>query len=271
MTITFADDSAVAAEIQGTDTSTDLAVVKVAMSDVDSSTLSAIAVATLGDSDSLSVGESAVVIGNALGYGQSVTTGVISALNREVQLEAEDGTAITNELIQTDAAVNPGNSGGALLNMKGEVVGIVSAKYSDTDVEGMGYAIPITSAKTIIEQLMNGQSVSDNSSSSSSNAYLGIAGVDVTSSLSSSYNLPAGVYVYGVYSNTGAADAGLTRGDVITAIDGNKVSGMTDIQSYLATKSAGDTVTLTVCSASSNYKDTEDVQVTLTAKQELQQ
>ncbi|MBQ1902427.1 MAG: trypsin-like peptidase domain-containing protein [Lachnospiraceae bacterium] len=271
LTITFADDSAVAAEIQGTDTSTDLAVVKVAMSDVDSSTLSAIAVATLGDSDSLSVGESAVVIGNALGYGQSVTTGVISALNREVQLEAEDGTAITNELIQTDAAVNPGNSGGALLNMKGEVVGIVSAKYSDTDVEGMGYAIPITSAKTIIEQLMNGQSVSDNSSSSSSNAYLGIAGVDVTSSLSSSYNLPAGVYVYGVYSNTGAADAGLTRGDVITAIDGNKVSGMTDIQSYLATKSAGDTVTLTVCSASSNYKDTEDVQVTLTAKQELQQ
>lgn len=272
LTITFADDSAVAAEIQGTDSSTDLAVVKVAMSDVDSSTLDSIAVATLGDSDSLKVGESAVVIGNALGYGQSVTTGVISALNREVELEAEDGTAITNELIQTDAAVNPGNSGGALLNMNGEVVGIVSAKYSDTDVEGMGYAIPITSAKTIIEQLMNGESVSD-SSTSTGDAYLGIAGVDVTAqfSKSASSDLPSeGVYVYGVYTNTGAAEAGLSRGDVITAIDGNSISGMSDIQSYLATKSAGDTVTVTVSTASSSYSESKDLQVTLTSKQELQ-
>ena len=271
LTITFNDDSAVAAEVQGTDSSTDLAVVKVAMSDIDSSTLESIAVATLGDSDSLKVGESAIVIGNALGYGQSVTTGVISALNREVELESDDGTTITNSLIQTDAAVNPGNSGGALLNMSGEVVGIVSAKYSDTDVEGMGYAIPITSAKSIIEQLMNGESVTDSSSSSSSDAYLGIAGVDVTDSLSSSYNLPEGVYVYGVYSNTGAAEAGLTRGDVITAIDGTEVTGMSDIQEYLATKSAGDTVTLTVCTSSSNYSSTEEYTVTLTAKQELQQ
>ncbi|MCR5669171.1 MAG: trypsin-like peptidase domain-containing protein [Lachnospiraceae bacterium] len=272
LTITFADDSAVAAEVQGTDSSTDLAVVKVAMSDVDSSTLDSIAVATLGDSDSLQVGESAVVIGNALGYGQSVTTGVISALNREVELEAEDGTAITNELIQTDAAVNPGNSGGALLNMNGEVVGIVSAKYSDTDVEGMGYAIPITSAKTIIEQLMNGESVSD-SSTSTGDAYLGIAGVDVTAqfSKSASSELPSeGVYVYGVYTNTGAAEAGLSRGDVITAIDGNSISGMSDIQSYLATKSAGDTVTVTVSTASSSYSESKDLQVTLTSKQELQ-
>lgn len=272
LTITFADDSAVAAEIQGTDSSTDLAVVKVAMSDVDSSTLDSIAVATLGDSDSLKVGESAVVIGNALGYGQSVTTGVISALNREVELEAEDGTAITNELIQTDAAVNPGNSGGALLNMNGEVVGIVSAKYSDTDVEGMGYAIPITSAKTIIEQLMNGESVSD-SSTSTGDAYLGIAGVDVTAqfSKSASSDLPSeGVYVYGVYTNTGAAEAGLSRGDVITAIDGNSISGMSDIQSYLATKSAGDTVTVTVSTASSSYSESKDLQVTLTSKRELQ-
>ena len=272
LTITFADDSAVAAEIQGTDSSTDLAVVKVAMSDVDSSTLDSIAVATLGDSDSLQVGESAVVIGNALGYGQSVTTGVISALNREVELEAEDGTAITNELIQTDAAVNPGNSGGALLNMNGEVVGIVSAKYSDTDVEGMGYAIPITSAKTIIEQLMNGESVSD-SSTSTGDAYLGIAGVDVTAqfSKSASSDLPSeGVYVYGVYTNTGAAEAGLSKGDVITAIDGNSISGMSDIQSYLATKSAGDTVTVTVSTASSSYSESQDFQVTLTSKQELQ-
>jgi serine protease Do len=156
--------------------------------------------------------------------------------------------------------------------MNGEVVGIVSAKYSDTDVEGMGYAIPITSAKTIIEQLMNGESVSD-SSTSTGDAYLGIAGVDVTAqfSKSASSDLPSeGVYVYGVYTNTGAAEAGLSRGDVITAIDGNSISGMSDIQSYLATKSAGDTVTVTVSTASSSYSESKDLQVTLTSKQELQ-
>ena len=143
------------AEVQGTDPETDLGVVKVRLSDISSETMSAIKVATLGSSDNLSVGESAVVIGNALGYGQSVTTGVISGLDREVALQGDDGTIIKNKLIQTDAAVNPGNSGGALLNTNGEVVGIVSAKYSSTDVEGVGYAIPISSASSIFVVLTN--------------------------------------------------------------------------------------------------------------------
>ena len=195
LTITFCDDKAVSAEVQGTDEDTDLAVVRVAVKDIDSSTLAQIKVATLGDSMSLMVGSSAIVIGNAMGYGQSVTTGVISALNREVALETESGDTIDNSLIQTDAAVNPGNSGGALLNMNGEVVGIVSAKYVDESAEGMGYAIPISEASPIIEKLMNdnsnktadansspnskADSNSDSENSSSTTAYLGIAGVDL--------------------------------------------------------------------------------------------
>lgn len=151
ITVQFSDDSTVAAEVKGTDAGSDLAVVAVPISDISADTLSTIKVATLGNSDDLSVGQAAVAIGNALGYGQSVTTGVISALNREVSVENEDGSTTTNELIQTDAAINPGNSGGALLNAKGEVIGISSVKYSDTSVEGMGYAIPINTASPIIE------------------------------------------------------------------------------------------------------------------------
>lgn len=155
ITVQFSDDSTVAAEVKGTDAGSDLAVVAVPISDISADTLSTIKVATLGNSDDLSVGQAAVAIGNALGYGQSVTTGVISALNREVSVENEDGSTTTNELIQTDAAINPGNSGGALLNAKGEVIGISSVKYSDTSVEGMGYAIPINTASPIIEKLIN--------------------------------------------------------------------------------------------------------------------
>ena len=151
ITVQFSDDSTVAAEVKGTDAGSDLAVVAVPISDISADTLSTIKVASLGNSDDLSVGQAAVAIGNALGYGQSVTTGVISALNREVSVENEDGSTTTNELIQTDAAINPGNSGGALLNAKGEVIGISSVKYSDTSVEGMGYAIPINTASPIIE------------------------------------------------------------------------------------------------------------------------
>ena len=175
LTITFCDDEAVPGIVKGTDPSVDLAVVAVSWSDVGDKTKEVIKVATIGDSSGLTVGESAIVIGNALGYGQSVTTGVISAMEREVQLQDDSGKTIKNKLIQTDAAVNPGNSGGALLNMKGEVVGVVSAKYSDTQVEGMGYAIPISSAKSIIETLINQEVVSQEKAS-----YFGIAGVDVT-------------------------------------------------------------------------------------------
>ena len=161
ITVQFSDDSTVAAEVKGTDAGSDLAVVAVPISDISADTLSTIKVATLGNSDDLSVGQAAVAIGNALGYGQSVTTGVISALNREVSVENEDGSTTTNELIQTDAAINPGNSGGALLNAKGEVIGISSVKYSDTSVEGMGYAIPINTASPIIEKLINREQVDE--------------------------------------------------------------------------------------------------------------
>ena len=184
ITVQFSDDSTVAAEVKGTDAGSDLAVVAVPISDISADTLSTIKVATLGNSDDLSVGQAAVAIGNALGYGQSVTTGVISALNREVSVENEDGSTTTNELIQTDAAINPGNSGGALLNAKGEVIGISSVKYSDTSVEGMGYAIPINTASPIIEKLINREQVDESRS-----AYLGISGVDVSSTVAQTLSL----------------------------------------------------------------------------------
>lgn len=283
LTITFCDNKAVSAQVQGTNEASDLAVVKVAVKDLDSSTLSAIKVATIGDSSDLKVGEGTVVMGNAMGYGISVTTGVVSALDRDVQVQSETtGETVTySGLIQTNAAVNPGNSGGALLNMKGEVIGIVSAKYVDTQAEGLGYAIPITKAQTILEKLMNGQTVtdadvagSDGGSSDSASAgagktaqtaYLGIYGVDITSDMASSYNMPTGVYVSKVASGSGAEAAGIQKRDIITAVDGTAVSSMSDMQSYLTGKNPGDTVKLTVAVYSQNYA-TQDVDVTLGEK-----
>lgn len=281
LTITFCDDKAVSAQVQGTNAASDLAVVKVAVKDLDSSTLNAIKVATIGDSGSVKMGEGAVVIGNAMGYGISVTTGVISALDRDVEVQSETtGETVTySGLFQTNAAVNPGNSGGALLNMKGEVIGIVSAKYVDTEAEGMGYAIPITKAQTILEKLMNGQTVtdadvagsdgSDSENAASGNtaqtAYLGIFGVDITSEMASSYNMPTGVYVSKVVSGSGAEAAGIQKRDIITAVDGTAVSSMSDMQSYLTGKNPGDTVKLTVAVYSQNYA-TQDVDVTLGEK-----
>ena len=272
LTITFADNEAVEAEIQGTNPGTDLAIVKAQISDIDSSTLSAIKVASIGSSDDLKVGSSAVVIGNALGYGQSVTTGVISALSREVTFQNTDGSTYSQELIQTDAAVNPGNSGGALLNMNGEVVGIVSAKYSDTEVEGMGYAIPITTASTVIEELMSAQpeeEVESNEQSTKQNGesgYLGIMGVDVDAINAVQYHMPQGVYVARVISGTGAEKAGLKKKDVITALNGEKVSSMEELQKMLSNYSAGDTVELTVARYANNY-DEETVSVALSSVQ----
>lgn len=271
ITITFSDDSAVEGEVQGADESSDLAVVKVKLSDLSDTTLSTIKVATIGDSTKVKVGDSAVVIGNAMGYGQSVTTGVISALNREVSIQADDGTTISNKLMQTDAAVNPGNSGGALLNMNGEVIGIVSAKYVNTNAEGLGYAIPISNAESIIEELMNGQSVSSDTQEASSGnsaqtAYIGIAGVDISLSASSTYNMPEGVYVAKVMSGSGAEKAGIEKKDVVTAINGNSISSMEELSSYLQNYNPGDTVKLTVAKYSDNYNTTQ-VDVTLTEKQ----
>ena len=199
------------------------------------------------------------MIGNALGYGTSVTTGIISAKDREVSLQDENGNYITNKLIQTDAAVNPGNSGGALLNMNGEVVGIVSAKYSDTKVEGMGYAIPMSTASSIIERLMQGETITNDGDSASAKGYvektakvtldsdttLKIYCVDVTSSMSEQYGIPVGVYVNSVITGGPAAKAGIQQYDVVTKVDGEDASTTQKLKAILATKSAGDQITVT--------------------------
>ncbi len=260
LTVQFVDDTSVSCEIQGTSSSNDLAVVKVEISSISDDTLQQIKVATIGDSDSLKVGEATIAIGNALGYGQSVTTGIVSALGRTVTVSDGSTTVTNTNLIQTDAAINPGNSGGALLNASGEVIGINSAKYSDTDVEGIGYAIPITDAMEIVNELIEyGEVVS------SQTAYLGIQGTDVSEDLSTVYGMPIGVYIYSVISGTGAEDAGLRQGDIITALDGTQVSTMDELKSMLEDYSAGDTVTLTIERIANNGYESMQVQVTLSS------
>ena len=226
--------------------------------------MDAIKVATLGDSDQAQVGESSVVIGNALGYGQSVTTGVISALSREVQLEDESGNTVTSTLMQTDAAVNPGNSGGALLNMKGEVIGIVSAKYSDTKVEGMGYAIPISTAKDIIETIINQEVVSDDEAS-----YFGISGVDVASDVSKQYDMPTGVYVTKVAANSAASKAGIQKGDIITSINNMEVRSIESLQEKANSYKKGTQVEIILQRSDSGTYKEKKVKVTLQGSSSL--
>jgi serine protease Do len=252
LSVQFVNDVSVSGEIQGTYESSDLAVVKVALKDIDSDTLSQIRQVTIGDSDSLRVGEGTIAIGNALGYGQSVTTGCISALNRSITVSDETtGTTTTcNNLIQTDAAINPGNSGGALLDASGTLIGINSAKYADTDVEGIGYAIPVNDAMRIIKALIAGDSLEQT-------AYLGIKGSDVSSDVASAYGLPQGVYVKEIYEGSGAADAGICQGDIITGIDGTDITSMTELQTLLIGYSAGDTVTLTIWRMNNGYQSME--------------
>lgn len=266
LSVQFSNDTTVSGEIQGTYAAKDLAVVKVALKDIDSDTLASIRQITIGDSDTLKVGEGTIAIGNALGYGQSVTTGIVSALDRTITVQDEStGTTTTCDgLIQTDAAINPGNSGGALLNAQGELIGINSAKYSDTSVEGIGYAIPITDAMKIINALIAGETLEKTQT-----AYLGIGGTDVSSDVASAYSIPQGVYVKAVYEGTGAADAGICQGDIITAIDGTDITGMSELQSALADYSAGDTVTLTVWRMNNGYQSLE-LQVTLSEKSALE-
>lgn len=262
LTVTFIDDQSVTAEIKGTDASTDLAVLAVAVSDIPKDTLSQIKVATLGDSDNIRVGESAIAIGNALGYGQSVTTGVISALNREVTVQDETtGTSVTNDLIQTSAAINPGNSGGALLNMKGEVIGINSVKYSDEDVEGMGFAIPISQAEPIINDLINREVVDE-----ADTAYFGIAGQDVTSDISEAYGMPEGIYVTQVKQGTAAEEAGIQKGDIITEFDGKKVSSMEGLRDNLQYYAAGTTVDVVIQKNQNGEWQEQTISVTLGRK-----
>lgn len=262
LTVTFCDDSTVSAEVRGTDPSTDLAVIQVEKSSVDEETMANIKVATLGNSDDLKVGEASIAIGNALGYGQSVTTGCISALNREVTVsDSGNNTNYTAELIQTDAAINPGNSGGALLNAAGEVIGINSVKYSDTDVEGIGYAIPISTASPIIEDLITKEKVD-----ASDSAFLGIAGVDVTSDVAKTYNMPTGVYVAQVTEGSAAEQAGIQMGDIITTFDGRTITSMEELSTRMQYYKAGDTVDVTIKRASEGAYVEQTISVTLGKK-----
>lgn len=257
LTVQFVEGSEAKASIKGTDPDMDLAVIAVPIGDVSGTTLQEIAVATLGDSDSLTVGEPAIAIGNSLGYGQSVTTGVISALNRNIQLS--DGTDGT--FIQTDAAINPGNSGGALLNMKGEVVGINSNKIGGSAVEGMGYAIPISAASPIIAELMLKET--KNKVAEEERGYLGISGISVTEEVSEAYGMPEGVYISQVYENTAAAAAGLRKGDIIVEFDGDKISSMDILQKTLEFYAKGDVVDVTVMSPGIGGYESRTVQMTL--------
>ena len=255
LTVTFNDGNSVEAQIKGTDSARDLAVVAVPLDKISDDTMNAIKVATLGDSDSLKVGEPAIAIGNALGYGQSVTTGIVSATGRTI--DGFDG-----EYIQTDAAINPGNSGGALLNANGEVIGINSAKINSSAVEGMGFAIPISDASDVIQNLMNKETRSK--VSDEERGYLGIEGYDVSEEGAQMYNMPTGVYVKEVMSGGGAEKAGLTKGSIITGFEGSSISGMSSLQEQLQYYKAGEEVTLTVQIPDKNGEYTEkDIKVTL--------
>mgnify|MGYP001360854340 FL=1 len=269
LTVTFADGNSVEANIKGTDSEYDVAVVAVPLDSISEDTKKAISVATLGDSTELKVGEPAIAIGNALGYGQSVTTGVISALNRSVS-ETDQTTGETTEssvkLIQTDAAINPGNSGGALVNASGEVVGINSSKLVGDSVEGVGYAIPISDVSDLIENLMNQETKTK--VAEADQGAIGIKGMSVSTEYSQQLNMPEGVYVSEVTKVGGAEKAGMTRGCIITGINGTTVSSMDDLQEQLQYYAKGDEVELTIQVPQSNgeYQE-QSVNVTLGAKQ----
>ncbi len=256
LTVSFIDEESVEANIKGTDASRDLAVVAVDLSNIKESTRGKIAVATLGDSDQIQVGEEAIAIGNALGYGQSVTRGIISATERRIE-------GFDSNLIQTDAAINPGNSGGALLNAKGEVIGINTAKAAYEAVEGIGYAIPVSEARETIEGLMNRETRTK--VAEEERGYLGIAEpVDVTQETSQMYNMPTGVYITDVIRGGGAERAGITKGSVVTALNGITINNTTTLQEQLQYYKAGETVTVTIAVPESNGEyQSRDVEVTL--------
>ena len=261
---TAADDSAdinvedaVSAKIKGTDESNDLAVIAVAKADIPQDTLSEIKIAQLDTSDDLEVGEQVVAIGNALGYGQSVTSGWISALNRTISTDDMTGSG----LIQTDAAINPGNSGGALLNMKGEVIGINSAKFASNAVEGMGYAIPISKAQPILEDLMSRETRDKVDSSEAS--YLGINPLDLSAEVTAMFDMPEGVFVSSVNTGEAADNAGIRKGDIITGFDGQTVTGRDDLNDKMKYYAAGETVDITIARAQNGQYVEQTVQVTL--------
>lgn len=259
ITVTFNDETTAEATIKGADSGADLSVLSVKMSDIKKDTLSKIKVATVGDSSKMKVGQMVIAIGNALGYGQSTTVGYVSALNREIADED-----FTMKLIQTDAAINPGNSGGALLNAKGEVIGINSVKYASEKVEGMGFAIPISTALPIINDLMNREEIAENEQS-----YLGIMGRDVTKNYNQIYGIPIGVYITDTTKGSPADKAGLKMGNVITGFNGTTIKTMAELQAKLATVKAGTVVKLTIMQYDNGQYVEKEVQVTLGNRSEI--
>jgi serine protease Do len=259
ITVTFIDDSTANGIIKGLDSAADLAVISVKISDLKEETKQKIKVASLGHSDDVKVGQMAIAIGNALGYGQSVTVGYISAKDRQVQVGDESSYSTnTMTLLQTDAAINPGNSGGALLDANGNVIGINSVKYADTKVEGIGYAIPMTDAVPIINELMNRKVLKDEEK-----GYLGISGRTVGESLSQAYGLPVGVFVSAVSDNGAAKQAGIKQGDIITKINDSKITSIEQVQEKVNNLEAGTEITVTISrSQDGEYKE-QDVKVTL--------
>ena len=266
LTVSFIDNQAYEANLKGTDAENDLAVIAVPLTNISADTMAQIKPATLGSSDDLRVGEQVVAIGNALGYGQSVTTGIVSATNRTLTETSSDGRPVQSSAsyIQTDAAINPGNSGGALVNMKGEVVGINSAKLASTEVEGMGYAIPVSRASSIISTLMNESTLTK--AAENERGTLGITAATVPASVTEAYGIPTGVYVSDVTEGSGAQAAGLRRGDVITALDGRSVTDVSQLQELLQYYKAGQTVNLTVQSITDSAYAEKTVSLTLSGQ-----
>lgn len=250
ITVEFVDGEAVEATVKGTSPSIDISVVAVAKSDMKSSTKDEIKVVTMGDSQSLVVGQDCVAIGNAMGYGQSVTKGIVSAIDREVTVRDQTGTVISNKLIQTDAAINPGNSGGALLDSKGELIGINSVKFSTTSVEGMGYAIPINTVKPLVNKFIN-----NDVAPAEEKGYFGIAGIEVSESVVESYGIPSGLCISKIGEGSPAEKAGLEVGDIVIKFNGREISSMEELNEEIQYLSAGTTVTVVVAKKSDGYTE----------------
>lgn len=260
MKVTFTDSTQVAAAVKGTDSATDLAIIAVKLSDIPSDTMSKIKVATLGNSDNVKVGQQVIAIGNALGYGQSLTVGYISALD----LEITDENGIQHTYIQTDAAINPGNSGGALLDLNGNVIGINAAKNASTEVEGMGFAIPISKAQEILNNLMTKKT--REAVDESAQGYLGIQGTNIDANASKEYGMPVGIYVYKIVEGGAAANSDLKEKDIITKFDGQSVTNMEELKQMLTYYEGGSTVSLTVQSLVNGSYVEHEVQITLGTK-----
>lgn len=273
LSVGFIDEESVEGEVKGTDVNNDLAVVSVKLSDIPEDTMNQIKIATVGDSDDLQLGDQVVAIGNALGYGQSVTSGYVSALDRDLTLTDQSGTTINSTgLIQTDAAINEGNSGGALLNMKGELIGINEAKSSSTStgatVDNIGFAIPIDKAEDSLQQLMNLKTREKVDESQAS--YLGIRGSDVSAEASELYGIPTGVVISEVVENGPADQAGVKKGDILTEMDGRSISSMAQLQDVLQYYAAGETVDLVVQRSDNGEYQAQTLSITLGSADDAQ-